>query len=396
MPNASGRRRRVSCCPAELPKGNEAVSPRIEDPSRRTFLAATGTAIAAGSAAGQDDPPLAPPDKQPPNLSVPDASPKTVGWAVAGPGQLALEEVLPAFGDCKLSKPVALVSGHPGKAAKVARRYGVDPKKVYDYQNYDQNYDRISEDPAVEAVYVILPNSMHAEFTIRAHKAGKHVLCEKPMAGSPAEAERMISAAKAARRKLMIAYRLRYEPFNEAAIDIRRKKELGVLKSITASNCQNVKPPNIRLSEKLAGGPVEDVGVYCVNAARYLTGEEPVEVSAVAHRPTDDPRFREVHQSVAFMLRFPSGVIANCRDGRRSALRRPRRRRRARHGKPLRLLRAETLAEQGRRKKRSQAAAGQPFRLGDGAFFGVHSLRPRTKNSRRRRIGRHAAHRGDR
>jgi predicted dehydrogenase len=308
MPNASGRRRRVSCCPAELPKGNEAVSPRIEDPSRRTFLAATGTAIAAGSAAGQDDPPLAPPDKQPPNLSVPDASPKTVGWAVAGPGQLALEEVLPAFGDCKLSKPVALVSGHPGKAAKVARRYGVDPKKVYDYQNYD----RISEDPAVEAVYVILPNSMHAEFTIRAHKAGKHVLCEKPMAGSPAEAERMISAAKAARRKLMIAYRLRYEPFNEAAIDIRRKKELGVLKSITASNCQNVKPPNIRLSKKLAGGPVEDVGVYCVNAARYLTGEEPVEVSAVAHRPTDDPRFREVHQSVAFMLRFPSGVIANC------------------------------------------------------------------------------------
>jgi predicted dehydrogenase len=132
------------------------------------------------------------------------------------------------------------------------------------------------------------------------------------MATSTAECEQMIAASRSAKRKLMIAYRLRYEPFHMTAIELCKAKDFGKLKSIVASNGQNTKAPNIRLSEALGGGPVQDVGIYCLNAARYLTGEEPVEVSAMAHQPKDDPRFREVAESVSFTLRFTSGVIANC------------------------------------------------------------------------------------
>jgi predicted dehydrogenase len=223
-------------------------------------------------------------------------------------GQLALGEVMPAFEHCKLSRPTALVSGHRDKADQVAKVYGIDAKSIYNYENYGE----LKKNSSVDVIYIILPNSMHAEYTIRGVKAGKHVLCEKPMSANVAEAEKMIAAAKEVDRKLMIAYRLRYEPFNIKAIELCRSKELGEIQSISASNCQDVKPPNIRLSKKLAGGPLGDVGIYCLNATRYLTGEEPVEVTAMSYQPKDDPRFREVPSTVAWTMRFPSGVVANC------------------------------------------------------------------------------------
>jgi predicted dehydrogenase len=275
--------------------------------SRRQFLAATAAVLGGAAAARADDPPLAPPDRQPPDLKLPEPEKKT-GWAVVGLGTLAVEQILPAFARSKLCKPTALVSGHPDKAKRLAAVYGVEPKSIYTYENYD----KLADDPAVDVVYVVLPNSMHAEFTVRALKAGKHVLCEKPMASNAAECEAMIAAAKAAGRKLMLAYRLHYEPFNMAAIELCRTGAVGPLRSITATNLQVTKAPNIRLSKALAGGPVQDVGVYCLNAARYLTGKEPVEVSATAHQPADIPRFREVPATVAFTLRFPDGVLAHC------------------------------------------------------------------------------------
>lgn len=279
-------------------------------PSRRTFLAAAGlTALSLPHRVrAGETPPLMPPDKQSADAKMPDPPLKPLGWAVVGLGKLALEEVMPAFAKCHQSKPVALVSGHPDKAKRVADAFGMDPKKIYTYEQYD----RIADDPAIDIVYIILPNSMHAEYTIRALKAGKHVLCEKPMATSVADCAAMNRAAAEAKRQLMIAYRLRYEPFNMAAIDLCRRGELGKLRSLSATNAQNVQAPNIRLSKTLGGGPVGDVGIYCLNAARYLTGEEPAEVTAVAQQPTDDPRFREVPESVAFVLKFPSGVIASC------------------------------------------------------------------------------------
>jgi len=285
---------------------------RSPEASRRTFLGSAG-AVGAGLFAAsllraEDAPPLAPPDKQPPDLELPEPPKKTVGWAIVGLGKLAVEEVLPAFAHCKLSKPTALVSGHRDKAEQLARFYGINEKHIYDYDNYDQ----LADNPDVDVIYNILPNSMHAEYTIRGHQAGKHVLCEKPMAANVKECEQMIAAAKKFDRKLMVAYRLRYEPYNKKVIELCEQKHFGPIRSISASNCQVVQAPNIRLSKNLAGGPLGDIGIYCLNACRYVTGEEPIEVTAIEHWDKSDPRFREVPQSVAFTLKFPSGIIANC------------------------------------------------------------------------------------
>lgn len=122
----------------------------------------------------------------------------------------------------------------------------------------------------------------------------------------------MISAAKAADKKLMIAYRLHYEPFNLRAMELCKAQKFGKLRTITATNTQVVQAPNIRLSRELAGGPLGDIGIYCLNATRYLTGQEPLEVQAISYQPIDDARFREVSESVAFTLQYPAGVLAHC------------------------------------------------------------------------------------
>lgn len=233
---------------------------------------------------------------------------KKVGWAVVGLGELALGEILPAFGHSEYSKLTALVSGHPDKAKRVAEACGISETQILNYQNFE----KIADSPEIEAVYIVLPNSMHAEFTIRALRAGKHVLCEKPMAATVEESTQMIAEAMAADRKLMIAYRLHYEPLNLKVMEMCKNKEFGRLKVFTSNNGQIVKSPNIRLSAKPAGGPVGDLGVYSINAARYVIGEEPTSVYAVAHQPENDPRFKEVPESVYFTLTYPSGIIAQC------------------------------------------------------------------------------------
>ncbi len=302
--------------------------------SRRTFIASAGSlAATAGIAVAQNSDgqrlnasdgsvmtpidseksrgnriELAPPDKQPPNLKLPKAVDRKVGYAIVGLGLLSLEEILPAFAETQHSRCVALVSGHADKAAQVAKFYGVKPDAIYDYENYD----RLSENREVEAVYIVLPNNMHAEFTIRAFKAGKHVLCEKPMATTIEECEQMVASADKAKRKLMIAYRLHYEPMNLQVMEWCREQKFGPVGTITSANCQNVTAPNIRLSNKLGGGPLGDIGIYSLNATRYITGEEPVRVTGFADAPADDPRFAEVPANVGFKLEFPSGAIASC------------------------------------------------------------------------------------
>jgi predicted dehydrogenase len=233
-----------------------------------------------------------------------------VGFALVGLGKLTLGQILPQFAHCKLARPTALVSGDRAKAERTAKQYGVDPAHVYDYASFD----RIRDDPRVDVVYVVLPNSMHAEYTIRAARAGKHVLCEKPMANSVEECRQMIAACEKAKRHLMIAYRMQYEPRNREAIRIVRSGALGKLKNMISSNGQMERDPNEwRLKRALAGGgPLPDVGIYSLNAARYLTGEEPVEVSAIQYTTPGDPRFEEVEEQIDFTLRFPSGVLASC------------------------------------------------------------------------------------
>ena len=243
-------------------------------------------------------------------LVVPDPPGKKLGWAIVGLGSLSIYQILPAFTKCETSKVVALVSGHPEKANKLALRYGVAPKNIYNYQNYDS----IKDNPDVDIIYIVLPNGMHAEYTVRGVEAGKHVLCEKPMANTPAECRQMIAAARKANRKLMVAYRCRYEPYNREAIRICRSQDLGRTQVILADTGFNIgDPKQWRLTKTLGGGgSLMDIGIYALNASRYLSGEEPAEVNAMIYSTPGDPRFREVEEHVNFQLRFPSGVLANC------------------------------------------------------------------------------------
>lgn len=243
-------------------------------------------------------------------LKVPDPPGKKLGWAIVGLGSLSIHQILPAFAKCEKSKVVALVSGHPDKANKLAQRYGVDSKNIYNYENYDA----LKNNSDVDVIYIVLPNGMHAEYTVRGLQAGKHVLTEKPMANSPAECQQMIDAARKADRKLMVAYRCQYEPYNQEAIRIARSHELGPTQMILADAGFPIGDPNQwRLNKKMAGGgSLMDIGIYALNASRYLTGEEPKEVNAMIYSTPGDPRFREVEEHVTFQLRFPSGVLANC------------------------------------------------------------------------------------
>src|ERR1035438_7604346 len=216
-----------------------------------------------------------------------EPSAKKTGYAVIGIGRIADHFMRGALATAN-SQITGLVSGHRDKAERIAAQYGVPASSIYNYENFDE----IARNPAIEAVYVALPNSMHAEYTIRAAKAGKHVLCEKPMSATVAEAEAMIAACKAARVKLMIAYRCHYEPTNLKAIRLIREGALGQVQAIESSFGFNIAPGEWRLSKKLAGGgPLFDVGIYSLNACRYLTGEEPEHIAANASVIDQDGRF---------------------------------------------------------------------------------------------------------
>ncbi|OKH54512.1 glucose-fructose oxidoreductase [Calothrix sp. HK-06] len=238
---------------------------------------------------------------------------KRLGWAIVGLGKFATEQIIPSFAECKSSKLVAFVSGDKAKAEKYALSYGVNPKNIYNYQNYDS----IRNNPEIDVIYIILPNGLHAEYTIRGLQAGKHLMCEKPMANTVQECQAMIDAAKKATRKLMIAYRAQYEPFNLAAIKYARSGQLGKLKLVTSDHGRNLDPKDPadrwRMNKKLAGGgSLYDIGIYSLQAARYITGEEPIEINAMIYSTPGDARFREVEENVNFGLRFPGGTLANC------------------------------------------------------------------------------------
>lgn len=234
---------------------------------------------------------------------------RKVGYAVVGLGSYATRQIMPNFAGCERARLVALVSGTPGKLDQYGTKYGVPPTHRYSYADFD----RIRDNPDIDAVYVVLPNGLHAEYTIRAAKAGKHVMCEKPMAISVTECEAMIAACSAAGTKLMIGYRSRFEPYNRLAIELARGGHVGPTRLITAEHGFSISPGQWRLDKPLSGGgSMMDIGIYSLNAARYLTGEEPIEISAIESTDRSDPRFRTVEDRISFLLRFPSGIEANC------------------------------------------------------------------------------------
>ena len=227
---------------------------------------------------------------------------KPVRYAVVGLGHIAQAAVLPAFAHARRnSKIVAVVSDDRTKRREMTKRYRLE--HAFSYKQFD---DCLRE---VDAVYIALPNSMHAEYTVRAAKAGVHVLCEKPMAVTVRECRHMIAACRQARVKLMIAYRLHFETVNLAAMELARRGELGDLKFFTSSFSMTVRRGDIRTKREYGGGTLYDIGVYCINAARNLFRAEPTEVSAVSIN-SGLRSLAEIDETTAATLRFGNERVA--------------------------------------------------------------------------------------
>jgi glucose-fructose oxidoreductase len=239
-------------------------------------------------------------------VSTKSSQDRKIKYAVVGLGWIAQESVLPGFKNAsKTSELVALVTDDPQKARKLGKEYKVATTVSYD------NYDDLLRSGSIDAVYIALPNNLHADFTIRAARAGVHVLCEKPMARSVEECESMTHACQKHSVKLMIAYRLHFEPGNLKAIEIVNSGELGKPRFFSSIFGQQVPEGNIRLEKSSDGGPLMDVGVYCINAARYLFRSEPEEVVAFGATIKDDPRFEKIHEMASAILRFPGDRLAS-------------------------------------------------------------------------------------
>lgn len=241
---------------------------------------------------------------------------RRLGWAVAGLGHFATSYQIPALGRARYSELKGLVSGNPEKAAEIARRTGVDQGSVYSYETFDQ----IADNPEIDVVYVITPNSLHRDLVVRAFEAGKHVMVEKPMATSPEDCEAMIAARDAAGKKLMVAYRAHFEPVNLLAATMIREGQLGDLTFMSSDHHRPLDPATPkdqwRMRRELAGGgSFIDIGIYSLNGTIWFMGEVPSALSARTWSPEGDERFAEVEAVCTVQLRFPSGRLATLSSG---------------------------------------------------------------------------------
>lgn len=246
---------------------------------------------------------------------------KKLNVALVGLGRYAalLAEGLQVSEYCKLA---GLVTGHPEKGAAWKKQYNIPDKNIYNYINFDS----IAHNPDIDLVYIVLPNSMHKEYTIRAAKAGKHVICEKPMAVTAKDCEEMINACKKAGVQLAMGYRLHYEPYNLEMKRLGQQKVYGPVRYVeaalgyqtiqfeTAGKPFDINDPNEwRLNKKWSGGgALMNLGVYCVQASRYILGENPVWITAQYGPVHDNNRFAQVEETILWQAGFPGGAIASC------------------------------------------------------------------------------------
>ena len=228
-----------------------------------------------------------------------------IRYAVVGLGHIAQNAILPAFVHAqKNSELTALVSDDPAKLRTLSREYGI--RNTFTYEDYDICL-RSGE---IDAVYIALPNNLHLDYCVRASKAGIHVLCEKPLAVTEEECHQIIQACAENDVKLMTAYRLHFERGNLEAIKIVRSGKIGEPRIFNSVFTMQVHPGNIRTKDKYAGGTLYDIGVYCINAARYMFGDEPTEGFCYA-ASNQDPRFRRIEEMTGAILRFPKQRLAN-------------------------------------------------------------------------------------
>ena len=235
---------------------------------------------------------------------------RKIGFAVVGLGVIA-KEFMQQIAGSETAEVVAFVTGDAAKGHQWAQQYNVPDARIY---SYDTMTAGMRANPAIQAVYIATPNGLHMRDTLASAAAGKHVLCEKPMANTPEECRRMIAACKAASVHLMIAYRMQYEPLYFKAKQMIASGALGRIAVVEGAFGFDSKPNVWRLTRKLAGGgPLVDVGIYPLNAIRFLTGEDPRSyTAAVATTDTTSGRFSEVEESMVWTMKMPSGALAAC------------------------------------------------------------------------------------
>ena len=231
---------------------------------------------------------------------------KKLGIALVGLGRYSEGQLAPALEETQFCRLAGIVTGTPDKEEKWMKKYDIPEKNVYNYDNFDS----IADNPDIDIVYVVLPNSMHAEYTIRAAKAGKHVICEKPMATSVEDAQAMIDACQENNVMLSIGYRLHFEPHHLRVMELGQEQVYGPVKAIEANNNMTVKEWEWRLDNALAGGgPLMDLGIYTVQGACYTMGQWPTEVVKASYGDVTKPDlFKSVEESISFTLRFPNGA----------------------------------------------------------------------------------------
>lgn len=230
-----------------------------------------------------------------------------LGIALVGLGRYS-EELVAALQETKHCRLAGIVTGQEAKKDKWKGKYDLPDKNIYDYESFDS----IKDNEDIDVIYVVLPNSMHAEYVIRGAATGKHIICEKPMAVTVEECDRMISACKQAGVMLSIGYRLHFESHNLEMIRLAQQKVYGEVKTIEAAHSL-ANPTGWRLENKLAGGgPLMDVGIYCVQAARNITGMEPLAVEAYEGRKKDKEKFKTIEESLTWRMEFPNDIIADC------------------------------------------------------------------------------------
>lgn len=234
-----------------------------------------------------------------------------LGIALVGLGGYSRGQLAPALQETDNCYLAGIVTGTPSKAEEWKRQYNIPEGNIYNYDNYDQ----IADNPDIDIIYVVLPNGLHAEYTIRAAEAGKHVICEKPMATSVEDCQRMIDACNRNNVKLSIGYRLHFEPYNQRVMEIGQEEVFGPVQTLDTANSFVIgnDPDNWRVDKELAGGgPLMDMGVYCVQGACYTVGQDPVAVTARFGEVTRPDVFHEVEQSIHWQMEFPGGAVADC------------------------------------------------------------------------------------
>ncbi len=235
-----------------------------------------------------------------------------LGVALVGLGSYSTGQLGPALKETNNCYLAGVVTGTPEKASKWTQEYNLKPQNIYNYDNYDE----IADNPDIDIIYVVLPNSMHAEFSIRALEAGKHVICEKPMSMNEEEGRQMIAAAKKANRKLAIGYRMHYDPY---FIEAKRLGQQEVFGTVNYMECalgysSTPRAGSWKTKKAMGGGALYNLGVYPIQSARHTKGQEPVYVTAQATTKRKQ-LYPEVDEIVTWQLEFADGTLCNCYSG---------------------------------------------------------------------------------